>query len=130
MIQIINKFIPFKPYDAMTVWPFIFIRKETNVTDKLLNHENIHGAQQREILAISAVLAIILWAVGCGWWSLLALLLFVAIYSLAYLIRRFDGKGSEEDDYRASAFEQEAYDNESNFLYLETRKPFAWLSYL
>ena len=48
MKVIINKLIPMKGYIAMTVYPFIFARKEL---DKYtLNHENIHGEQQKELL--------------------------------------------------------------------------------
>ena len=42
--------IPFKGFSAITIWPFIFTREEMNKT--ILNHENIHGAQQKELLLI------------------------------------------------------------------------------
>ena len=47
MKVIINKLIPIKGYIAMTVWPFIFARKELN--KYVLNHEKIHGEQKKRI---------------------------------------------------------------------------------
>jgi hypothetical protein len=43
MIIIKNKFIPFKGYKAITIWPFIFVKSDLNNVD--LNHEKIHGRQ-------------------------------------------------------------------------------------
>ena len=50
MIIIKNKFIPFKGYKAITIWPFIFTKEDLNNVD--LNHEKIHGRQQLELLII------------------------------------------------------------------------------
>lgn len=49
MIFIRNKiFPPF--FKAITIWPFVFCRKELSVIDRL--HEKIHGKQQVELLFI------------------------------------------------------------------------------
>lgn len=45
-----NNIIPFKGFKAVTIWPFIFVRGSFNNID--LNHENIHGKQQIELLLI------------------------------------------------------------------------------
>ena len=47
---IYNKIIPFKGYKAMAMWPFIFARKKLSEID--INHEQIHLAQQLELLII------------------------------------------------------------------------------
>ena len=47
---IYNKIIPFKGYKAITIWPFIFVRKQLNEIS--INHEEIHGKQQLELLII------------------------------------------------------------------------------
>ena len=47
-----NNIIPFKGYKAITIWPFIFVRKECSFDEVDLNHENIHGKQQLELLII------------------------------------------------------------------------------
>ena len=52
MLVIRNKLIPFKGFKAITIWPFIFVRKECSFDEVDLNHENIHGKQQLELLII------------------------------------------------------------------------------
>lgn len=47
-----NSIIPFKGYKAITIWPFIFVRKECSFDEVDLNHESIHGRQQLELLII------------------------------------------------------------------------------
>ena len=47
-----NSIIPFKGYKAITIWPFIFVRKECSFDEVDLNHENIHGRQQLELLIL------------------------------------------------------------------------------
>ena len=48
---IFNKYIPKKGFKAMAIFPFIFVRGN-EISDKTLNHEKIHFAQQKEILII------------------------------------------------------------------------------
>lgn len=48
---IYNNIIPFKGFVAMTIYPFIFSRKK-ELSDIIINHENIHGRQQLELLII------------------------------------------------------------------------------
>jgi len=38
--------------DAITIWPFIFLSKNTKITKELINHERIHLTQQLELLVI------------------------------------------------------------------------------
>ena len=45
-----NKIIPFKGYKAIAIYPFIFTKSD--LTDVDLNHELIHGEQQKELLVI------------------------------------------------------------------------------
>lgn len=52
MLIIRNKLIPFKGFKAITLWPFIFIRKGCSFNEIDLNHESIHGRQQLELLII------------------------------------------------------------------------------
>ena len=52
MLIIHNKLIPFKGFKAITLWPFIFVRKECSFSEIDLNHESIHGRQQLELLII------------------------------------------------------------------------------
>lgn len=52
MVIIKNNIIPFKGFKAITLWPFIFVRKNYSFNEIDLNHENIHGKQQLELLII------------------------------------------------------------------------------
>lgn len=52
MVIIKNNIIPFKGFKAITLWPFIFVRKGCSFNEIDLNHENIHGKQQLELLII------------------------------------------------------------------------------
>lgn len=98
-----NKILPFGPYEAMAIWPFIFTK--VDMDQKTLNHEKIHHAQQKELL-------------------LVGFYLFYVLNFLWNLIRM------NPSPYRAIVFEREAYDNDQDLDYLDKRKPFAWRRYL
>lgn len=51
-IIIKNSIIPFKGFKAITLWPFIFVRKGCSFDEIDLNHEKIHLKQQLELLVI------------------------------------------------------------------------------
>lgn len=128
MIKVFNWAIPIVGYKAMTVWPFLFIRDDLMVPMKDVdyNHEEIHGRQQIEMLIVGAVIALILFVWGCGWWSMLALPVFFYWYVTEWFIRIFTGKKA----YRNISFEQEAFINERDMDYISMRKPFAWVRFL
>lgn len=52
MIIVKNSVIPFKGYKAISIWPFVFVRKGCKFDDIDLNHEKIHLVQQLELLII------------------------------------------------------------------------------
>ena len=96
------------PATAVALWPFILVRDvEYLKLPAVLNHERIHHAQQRELLVLPMVL--IYWVLVAYWW-----------------IR----SGSLQEAYLHSPFEQEAYENEQNLIYLMTRPRWAWTSYM
>ena len=48
-----NRFLVPKGYRAITLYPFIFVRNDSDKYDKeLINHERIHLRQQKELLVI------------------------------------------------------------------------------
>lgn len=110
MIFVKNNVIPFKGFAAVTLWPFVFVRK--SYADKvsvkqmeiLKTHESIHGKQQLEML----IIPFLLW------------------YGIEWIIRLFMGGNA----YRNISFEREAYTNEWNTEYLSKRKFWAWVEYL
>ncbi len=106
MIIVKNNIIPFKGYKAMTVWPFIFVRKGHEMDDDDLRHEEIHGRQQLEML----------------------LVLFPLWYYTEWLVRLVQYGKSEA--YDNISFEREAYANEKDKDYMSKRKLWAWTAYL
>lgn len=109
MKRVVNKWIPFSGYKAMCIWPFLFVRSGaawsfTKIDER---HERIHGEQQKEML----LLPFYLW------------------YGIEWLIRLCIYRDSHKA-YRNISFEQEAYENQEDIMYLERRRHFAWLKYL
>ena len=70
-------------------------------------HEEIHGKQQREMLIVLFYL-----------WYVLEYLFRLAVYRKHRLA------------YRHISFEQEAYEHQGDWDYLETRKWYSWVEYL
>ena len=64
--------------------------------------------------------------IGCGWWSLLALPLYLWVYVVLYLVAKLKGA---DNAYRANPLEREAYMFEGDSTYLDRRRPFAWVTY-
>lgn len=87
---------------GITLAPFGIYLKEKHFGDiRIINHESIHWKQQLEMLIV----------------------FFYLWYFIEWIIKIFTSSGSA---YRSLSFEREAYDNENDFNYLETRKHFAW----
>ncbi len=126
MFVIRNNIIPLDGFEALTVWPFIFVRsKNFDAVDE--NHERIHASQQFEILIVGIVMAVVLSVSGCEWWSLFALPIFFYWYLLEWSVRLVFLPGNA---YRKTSFEAEAYAHQEDMDYLRNRKPFAWIKYL
>lgn len=97
---IYNKIIPFKGFLAINLFGVLFVRGTwRDVTARLLNHEKIHTAQMRE----------------------LGYVFFYILYILEWLYRLTQPGNA----YRNISFEREAYANENNLEYLQTRKRWA-----
>ena len=126
-----NSILPLKGFVAMTVWPFVFVRKEyaNKLPRAVLRHEEIHGEQQRELLTLGFVVASILAVLGCGWWSLLSLPLFFWLYIMEWLVKCVVFRNAKTA-YKNISFEREAYDNQRDASYLSHRRHFAWRHYL
>ena len=102
-----NNVIPFKGFAAINLFGVLFIRGDTAVTSRLINHETIHTAQMREMLYV----------------------FFYVWYFVEWLVRLVQYRDAREA-YRNISFEREAYSHEGNALYLSRRKRFAWAGYL
>ncbi|WP_440120926.1 hypothetical protein [Tenacibaculum sp. Ill] len=107
MIFISKHIIP-KGFSGMTLYPFIFLKREDLKADPvLINHEKIHLKQQLELLIV----------------------FFYLFYFLEWLIKLFIYRKTSLA-YKNLSFEREAYQNEHNLEYIATRKRWAFLSYL
>lgn len=105
---IFSKYFFFSSFNAMAIWPFILLKdKELKKDFILLNHENIHLHQQKEMLWLP----------------------FFMFYMIEYLIKLFIYKNSKLAYFNLS-FEREAYQNEQNLNYLCSRKYWSFLNYL
>lgn len=144
MIRVWSNWFPFGSFEALTAWPFLFLRRDKEITEVDIRHEKIHGAQQGEMMAIGAPLAGIL-AFFCGWWSLLALPLFYWMYGVCWVIEFVrclvdKERGQASVQYRqrnlvhriahAIIFEREAYIMQSDETYLKHRSWYAWKEFI
>lgn len=104
MKYIFNKWIPFKPYNAMCIGPLVFIRNDGKLTERTKNHEAIHGEQWKETLYI----------------------FFLPIYVCSF-VWQFLKRWKWQEAYINVCMEREAYAHASDKEYLSHRKHFAWL---
>jgi hypothetical protein len=110
LIKVLNNVIPPVGYKAITLFPFIFIRRGAygRFLDRDLNHESIHAYQEVEMLYV----------------------FFLLWYVLEYIFRLFQYEGDRDKAYRNISFEREAYFNEGNQDYLKNRMHYSWIKYL
>jgi len=105
---IFSKYLFFSSFNAVAIWPFIILKeKELKNNQVLINHENIHLHQQREML----------------WFP------FFLFYILEFIIKLLIYKKPKLAYFNLS-FEREAYQNEQNLNYLRQRKFWNFLKYI
>jgi hypothetical protein len=93
------------PANAMALYPFMLFRNKSLMADTVvINHETIHFRQQQELLILP----------------------FYIIYFLHYLFNLLKYRNHHKA-YFYICFEQEAYAHDTDFNYLKSRKPYAWL---
>ncbi|RZJ66419.1 MAG: hypothetical protein EOO50_09785 [Flavobacterium sp.] len=108
MIVIVAKYLIPKGFLGFTVYPFVLVASGKHKTDDvLINHERIHLRQQSELL----VLPFFVW------------------YFLEFLVRVIRYRDRKKAYFNIS-FEREAYANETDFGYLESRSLWRFLKYL
>lgn len=86
---------------------YFFTRNRNWISDHVINHEQIHTAQIREMCIIP----------------------FYLIYLIEWLCRYFQYRNWNVA-YRNISFEREAYAHGDNLDYLTTRRSMAWMQYL
>lgn len=130
MIVIKNKFIPFKGYETINLFGILFTRDDY-IDPIEYNHENIHSVQWVEctVLAICVIIILCIFCNLSFWCILFAPLIYYIQYCMEYIIIRYFHK-KQKDAYHDVSFEEEAYANEQNLNYNNTRVPFAWIKYI
>jgi len=96
------------PISGIMLFPFLLIRKNlkgSGKANKIINHETIHFHQAIETLVLP----------------------FYIIYVINYLLNLLKYK-NHNTAYKNILAEKEAFSNDSNLDYLETRKKYCWLS--
>lgn len=113
---ILSTVIPFKGYLCINLFGTLFVRKELaykleeeEYKKEVINHESIHTAQMKDF---------------CKWLPLGGLIFYLC-YIFEWLFRVLFVYPFSHKAYRSISFEKEAYDNEDNLNYLNTRVRFA-----
>lgn len=112
-----NNVIPVRGYAAIALFPFLFVRKGVEISDRLIRHEKTHFRQQIELLIIPFYI-----------WYLIEYL--VRLIGWLHFLKWKEFSVASHLAYRNVCFEQEAYNNEHNPDYLPSRKPYAWTEFL
>ena len=114
---------------GITIWPFVVSRVEMDEVRE--RHEAIHALQQLEVAVLSTVL-LAAQVPFTGWWWLLLWpwVPYLGPYFIMYGASWFIGMAKHRNGLEAYLdiiFEHEAYDNEDDETYLDTRAWFAWI---
>ena len=113
MTKIIRtSWFPFGRYDAIAIWPRIFVKGDYQ--EHVVRHEEIHIKQQKELLLVGFFL------------------LYAVFYAALFVYITFSDWGltfSQVCDkaYRGNPLEREAYDHQGDPDYLDNRRHFAWI---
>lgn len=98
----------------------VYAAPKAKVLENDLSHEAIHMTQWRELFIIGFVI-----------WYIIEWLIRVVIYTLQWIINGCKkGTFSWHKLYRSISFEREAYANDKDPNYLNTRKRYAFLKYM
>ena len=99
-----NKYIPFKGFIAINLFGVLFVREEykDKLSSRVLNHEEIHTKQMKEMLYV----------------------FFYLWYFVEWVVKLFI---YGDDAYWNISFEREARNFER---FPEPRKPFGWFNYI
>lgn len=124
MKVIYNKILPIKGFYAITIIKWILIREEYKNLDgtytykRMLNHEGIH---EQQILDFTP-------AILPNWLRYtIGSICFYLLYGLEWLCKLLPCYLIGSNAYKSLCSEQEAYNNEMDFRYIENRPKLSWL---
>ena len=108
MILIVFKYLTPRGFRGLTFYPFVFLAdKDDKLNEVFINHERIHIRQQLELLIVP----------------------FYVWYFTEYLIRLLQFRNRKKA-YYAISFEKEAYANEKDLEYLNSRPFWGFMRYV
>lgn len=108
MILIVFKYLTPRGFRGLTFYPFVFLAdKDDKLNEVFINHEKIHIRQQLELL----IVPFYLW------------------YFTEYLFRLLQFRNRKKA-YYAISFEREAYANEKDLAYLNSRPFWGFMRYI
>lgn len=120
-----NKYIPFKGFYAINLFGIIYKRQEYcshQTSTRTINHEGIHSCQAEDFVPNKN---------NSTFKRILGYCIFYIIYFIEWLIKLicniFYWKIRA---YKSISFEQEAYNNDKNYTYQDTRKRWASFKYI
>lgn len=120
-----SKIIPFKGFYAITLFGIIYIRyiyKDKPVPNNVKYHECLHDIQTKDFIPNDKNSKAV---------KIINYIIFYILYGIEYILKLLCKLFYWKiDAYRSVSFEQEAYINEYNFSYHETRKRGSWLKYI
>ena len=126
-----NKYIPFQGYKAIFLFGILFVKGDAKIDDVTMNHESVHSKQYVETGLLSLLLLLPLLFNGLWWlWLILSVFAFYILYVAEWFVKFIIYKLNTHKTYRNTSFEREAYSNEKNLNYLDSRKRFAWIKYI
>ena len=124
MKVIYNRFIPFKGSYAITIIKWIFVREEykcldgSRIYNKMINHKSIHEQQILDFTP-KAFPSWLRYTIGS--------VCFYLLYGLEWLFKFIPCFITKKNAYNSLCAEQEAYNNEMDFKYIENRSKLFWL---
>ena len=108
MKVIASKFVPLKGFSAINLFGIVVARSECMpLSKRMLNHEAIHSQQIQELLYVG----------------------FYIWYVAEWVVRLLYFRNFKKA-YRAISFEKEAFGNDADSNYLNSRKLFTFLNYI
>lgn len=121
-----NNLIPFKGFFAICLFGVIYIRnfnKNRKVYPSTINHEGIHLCQIEDFVPNKT---------NKRWKTILGGCIFYILYFIEWLIKLLVSAFTfgKVKAYCSISFEQEAYRNQYDYSYQETRTKFAWAKYI
>ena len=121
-----SKILPFSGFYCINLFGYLIRREKYRnipISQKTLNHELIHTLQSEDIIPNSK---------NNTFLRILGYTIFYIFYLIEWIIKVICSIFTlfHIRAYRSISFEQEAYNNESNLTYQDTRKKYAWLKYI